>query len=100
MPILTKANFSDTLRCDQDLKLIIGFSSTCAVCKKLMENLTKKNIVFGSIDLNSNQEYLRNLRRCGKLTNGNLGIPLIMVYKNKEFMKICPITTDPDKITY
>ena len=100
MTFLTKSNFSDTLRCDQDLKLIIGISSTCAVCKRLIENLTKKNSQFGIIDLNDNQEYLRNLRRCGKLTNTNIGIPLILIYNNHEFVKINPITTNPDNIIY
>lgn len=100
MTILTKSNFSDTLRCDKDFKLIVGISSTCAVCKRLLENLTKKNQPFGSIDLNENPEYLRNLRRTGKLTSANIGIPLIIIYNNREFVKISPITTNPDDIKY
>ena len=100
MTILTKSNFSETVRCNQDFKLIIGVAASCAVCKKLVENLTKKNIAFGSIDLNENPEVLRSLRRTGKLTNNNIGIPLIMIYNNHEFVKISPVTTNPDQIAY
>lgn len=100
MIILTKANFSDTLKCDKKLKLVIGVSNGCGVCKRLIENLTKKNVEFGSINLNDNPEYLRNLRRCGKLTSTNIGVPLILIYNNNEFIKINPITTNPDDIIY
>lgn len=99
MKTLTNSNFDSNVKCNENIPLIVGIIDSCAICKKLQENLNKANINYGLINLNSNMIFLRNLKKKANLGT-NMAVPLIMIYNNGEFVKLSKSTSDPMLIQY
>lgn len=87
---LTESDFDSDVNCTKDYKLIIGFSNSCPQCKKLTYLLEYRKINFACIDIEKNTKFLKNIKI--KLQTENIGLPLMLIYKNNKFKKMMNTT--------
>lgn len=87
---LNNLNFDDKLNlinCDNH-SLIIGYSIDCFKCKILMDKLNLKNIRYAKVNLVENDDFLQSIAI--KLNFSTVNMPMILLFKDKQFVKKLP----------
>lgn len=97
---LTSANFDKNIsqvNVDDDYKLIVGFSQKCRNSRTFLKTADEAELKYGKINLLTNRDFLVNMAK--KLSiQKSLKVPVILLYKNGEFVKRISNTLSLTKI--
>jgi hypothetical protein len=96
---LTDNNFTDNLNIvnnTQNIKLIIGYTTTCPRSINLINNLISNGILVGGVKLNSNNMFVRRVAIKENLRQINM--PLLLIYKNNTYIENIPNTLSIEQI--
>lgn len=96
MVTLYDHDFDEQLNCSEDHRIIIGFTNTCNTCKRLTCMFQMKRIQYARIDMSQNKLFLENLKK--KMNTIHISLPVILIYKNKEFKEKINPTINTDEI--
>lgn len=75
---------------NDDTTIVICYTNECTRCKVLTDHLNHFEFEFSQYNLDTSGHKQFYTTFCAKLGKNNISVPLIILYKNGEFIKKLP----------